>query len=285
MSSRAAGAPVARAGTAESATAREPALLAAVALAFVLWVCWTAATYLLEGRLLTLLRPEAVGGRVLYLLVANLALGTAGAGLVLRRMVRTGTATTRLVGFPGVRRSAVALLAGGVLGFVVYIVQGAPTLDPVILLNGLAQVLVVSIPEVLVCWSVAGGALEGALTPRIGRWSTAVALLGAAVLFGTYHYAHSPPFNTLAMVVVLTVVGLVTGIFFFVSRSVYGTIAFHNFMAALGVLRALDQAGRLDAYTSLQPALVGSAVIAVATLVAVHVFWLRAAVNSSTNAA
>ena len=271
-----AGAPVVRAGTKASATARVPAFPAAVALAFVLWACWFVATYLLEGRLLTLLRPDAVGARVRYLLVANLAIGTVAAGLVLRRLFRTGVVSSRQVGFHGVRRTVVAVLAGGVIGSGLYVAQGPPTLEPVVLLNGLAQVLAVTIPEVLVCWAVLGGALEGALVPRIGRWATAVAGSGAAVLFGVYHYAHSPPFNTLQLVALLTAVGVMTSVFFLLTRNVYGTIVFHNFMAAFGVLRALAQAGRLDAYSAPQPALIGSAIVALAALGAVHFLWLRA---------
>lgn len=45
------------------------------------------------------------------------------------------------------------------------------------------------------------------------------------------------------LVVILSVIGLVTRVCFFVSRDVYGTIAFHNFSGILGVIRALDASG------------------------------------------
>jgi hypothetical protein len=252
----------------------------ALALALALYVSWTAATYLLEGRVLTLLRPEAVGARFLYMLVANLAIGIIGSALVLRRLIRADLVTLDQVGFGGGWRSAAAMLVGGVLGFGAYLIQGAPTLDPVVLLNGFSQVLVVSIAEVLVCWAVLGGVLAGVITPRIGSWGSIPAAIAVAVLFGVYHYAHSPPFNTHAMVAVLTVVGLVTGAFFFVSRDVYGTIVFHNFLALFGVLNALEQAGRLSTFAVAQGALIGGAALAVALLVAVHLAWLRSSARS-----
>jgi hypothetical protein len=259
---------------------RKLSVQTALALALVLYVSWTAATFRLEGRVLTLLRPEAVGARVLYMLVANLAIGIIGSALVLRRLIRADFVAPDRLGVGGGWRSAAAVLVGGVLGFGAYLIQGAPTLDPVVLLNGFSQVLVVSIAEVLVCWAVLGGVLAGVITPRIGWWGSIPAAIAAAVLFGVYHYAHSPPFNTHAMVAVLTVVGLVTGAFFFVSRDVYGTIVFHNFLALFGVLNALEQAGRLSTFAVAQGALIGGAALAVALLIAVHLTWLRSPTRS-----
>ena len=52
------------------------ALLSALAL----YLVWTVATYLLEGRLRALLRPEAVRLRLTYNVMANLLLGLLLAG-------------------------------------------------------------------------------------------------------------------------------------------------------------------------------------------------------------
>jgi len=58
-------------------------------------------------------------------------------------------------GFRGSGHTAVAVAVGVVLGFVIYAVQGAPSLNPVIVLNAsYAQVLVASVAKVLVCWAV-----------------------------------------------------------------------------------------------------------------------------------
>ena len=184
--------------------------VAAASWALALWLCWTAATYLLEGRVLTLTRPEDTGARILYSVVANLLIGTAGSVYVLRRLFRKGVLSPQRSGFSAPRRTLLAVGAATVLGSVVYAAQGPPTLDPVVLVNVYAQVLAVSVAEVLVCWSVIGGTVE-ALTRRFRRRGTLVAALAAAVLFGAYHFAHSPPFNTVGAVVLLSVVGLVTG--------------------------------------------------------------------------
>jgi hypothetical protein len=95
------------------------------------------------------------------------------------------------------------------------------------------------------------------------------------VFFGVYHFAHSPPFNTIPLVVFLSVIGLVSSVFFFVSRDVYGTIAFHNFLGILGVIRALETSGNLSAFERPIIPLLVMAVVAVALLIAAHVLWLN----------
>jgi hypothetical protein len=94
------------------------------------------------------------------------------------------------------------------------------------------------------------------------------------VFFGAYHFAHSPPFNTVPMVLFLSAVGLVTSAFFFVSRDVYGTIAFHNFLGILGVIRALEASGNLSVFESPILPLWIMAVVAVALLIAAQVLLL-----------
>jgi hypothetical protein len=239
-----------------------------VRLALTLYAVWTGATYALEGAPRTLLRPEAAGLRALYTVVANILIGVIGAGLVLRHLARERRIVPAAAGFRTGRRSALATGIGFVLGAAVYLLQGPPSLDPIILVNGFAQVLPVSAAEVLVCWSVVGAAAEASWRSR--RTPTLLAALLASVLFGLYHLAHSPPFNTSAMIGGLTLVGLVTSVFFFVGRDVYGTIVFHNFLALFGVLQALAGTGGLVRYKTLQAPLLITAALAIGLIVAMH---------------
>src|SRR5918995_1064159 len=63
----------------------------ALSFAIVLYLLWVFATYLLEGRIHTLLRPEAMGARLSYALVANILIGIVGSALVIRVVSRGGT--------------------------------------------------------------------------------------------------------------------------------------------------------------------------------------------------
>ena len=60
-----------------SATAA-PSTRRALTLALALYLLWVLVTYLLEGRILTLQRPEATGARLAYELVANILIGIGG---------------------------------------------------------------------------------------------------------------------------------------------------------------------------------------------------------------
>jgi hypothetical protein len=223
----------------------------------------------------TLLRPEASTLRLTYALVANLFIGLVGAMWLARRFVRAGLATPAQLGFRRAQHAVVALIVAAIAGFAVYALQQPPTLTPVVMLNGFAQVLVVSIAEVLVCWVVLTAGLTRFVRAKNRVTQLIVGLVVSAVLFGAYHYAHSPPFNTFRMVTLLAAVGLVTGLFFLVSRDVYATIVFHNFLALLGVLQAVDRAGALQAFTHPQLPLIAMATLASVVLVVLHRLWLR----------
>jgi len=170
-----------------------PSTRRALILALALYLLWVLVTYLLEGRIHTFQRPEDMGARLVYTLVANILIGIGGSALVIRFLSRAGTISTQQAGFRGLRHAAVAVVVGGALGFVIYAAQGAPTFNPVVILNAYAQVLVVSVAEVLVCWTVVGSIAESLLRDGRGRWvSVILAAIIASVLFGVYHFAHSP---------------------------------------------------------------------------------------------
>ena len=258
-----------------------PSTRRALTLAVGLYLVWVLATYLLEGRIHTLLRPEAMGARLSYALFANILIGIGGSALVIRSLSRAGTISPEQSGFRGLRHAAIAVVIGAVLGFALYALQGAPSWNPMVIINAYAQVLVGSIAEVLVCWAVIGSVSQALLRDR-GRWiSLILAAIIASIFFGIYHFAHSPPFNTVSLVAFLSLIGLVTSVFFFVSRDVYGTITFHNFLGILGVIGALDASGNLSAFERPIIPLLVMAVIAVALLIAAHVLWLNSGATST----
>jgi Type II CAAX prenyl endopeptidase Rce1-like len=141
-----------------------------------------------------------------------------------------------------------------------------------VILNAYAQVLVGTVAEVLVCWAVVGSVSESLLRGT-GKWVALIlAAIIASILFGVYHFAHSPPFNTVRVVVLLSVVGFVTSLFFFVSRDVYGTIAFHNFLGIFGVIGALQSSGMLESFERPVIPLLTMAVGAVVLLIVAHAY-------------
>lgn len=166
----------------------------AVLLTIGLYLAWTAATYWLEGRLRTLLRPDATVARLTYAIVANLLIGLIGTMGVLQRLDRSGILDSQTAGFRNFWHTIGSVGAGLAVGFAIYALQPSPVWHPMVLVNGFAQVLVVSTAEVLVCWAAAGGLSYVLLLQRFGpRVAYTGAAVIASVLFGLYHFAHSPP--------------------------------------------------------------------------------------------
>lgn len=178
------------------------------------------------------------------------------------------------MGFGAPVRTVIWVLVGLALGIGLYFGQGAPSTNPTVIINAYSRVFVVSVAEVLVCWAVFAGILSQA-TLRIGWVSIPLAAVVASALFGLYHFAHSPPLDTFPMVALLAVVGLMTGAFFFLSRDVYATIGFHNFLGVFGVVRALSESGKLATLEVLQLPLLVTSLVALAVLVAADIIVIR----------
>lgn len=241
------------------------------------YVAWTVLTWLFEGRIQTFLRPEAVIDRLIYTGLVNIAFGTIFALLVVREFVASAFTTRTNLGFRSSPRTIGAIIVGGAIGFGLYILQQPATSDPIVIMNVFAQVLPVSIAEVVVCYVVAGGSIAALLRNRgVNRPLTSgIALVISTVLFGVYHFAHSPPFNTVEMVGVLTVVGIGTGVLYFVGGSFYGALVFHNFMALFGIVSSLADAGQLATYQQPLVPLSATALVALTILVGIERLFVK----------
>jgi hypothetical protein len=244
-------------------------------LALLAYLTWVGLTYLLEGRIHTLLRPEAVVDRVTYVVVANMVVGTIVVIWLIRYLWRSEALEFARAGFASLSRTLITVVAGAVLGLIFYLGQNPPSLNPTVILNAYTQVLTVTVAEILVCWALVGVAFESLVRQKGKVVSMIVGIVAASVLFGIYHFAHSPPFNTANMVLTLTLVGVITSLFFFISRNVYGTIVFHNFFGIFGVLQALAASSGLAAYEQpIYPSFV-MALIAVIILIAADIKFIR----------
>ena len=238
---------------------------------------WTAVTWFLEGRIQTLLRPEATVDRIAYTGVANVLVGTVLALWLVRAFVASGFVSRRDLGFQPLPRTLAVVVGAGVLGGAVYLLQRPPSTDPVVVTNAFAQVLPVSIAEVVVCWVVVGGSVAALLRRRgvDSRVADSAALVAASVLFGVYHLAHSPPFNSVGMIGLLTLVSVGTGLFYFGGGSIYGALVFHNFLALFGVTTALVEAGQIATYQEPVVALLVTALVSLLVLVGMDVVVVR----------
>ncbi|MDX1744711.1 MAG: hypothetical protein R3324_02140 [Halobacteriales archaeon] len=256
-----------------------------VTVALGLYVAWTALTWLLEGRILTFLRPEATMDRLIYTGVTNLVVGTLLALWVVGRVLTESPVRPPRLGLQSASRTVMGVTVAGLLGLVMYVAQGPPTSNPVVVMNAFAQVLPVSIAEVVVCWMLVGSSVEAWLRDRGTRSMVAIlaSIFTSSVLFGLYHLAHSPPFNSPRMIALLTVVGVGTGAFYFGARTFYGALVFHNFMALFGVTAALAAAGQLGTFGRPVLPLIATATVALFILVGAEHRFIRSMGSGDRN--
>lgn len=235
---------------------------------------WTLGTWWFEGRIGTFSRPDSVIDRLIYTGVVNILIGVVAAVTLLGVLTRDDAKGRAFAGFDSWRRTALWAPLGFAVGLGLYFGQGAPSTDPVVLLNAYSQVFVVSMAEVIVCWSLVATMFVRGIDAS--NWiAIPVAAVLASLLFGVYHFAHSAPFNTIGMVAFLSVIGLLTSAVFFLSGDIYGTILFHNFLGMFGVVQALAAQDNLAAFESVQVPLVVTAVIALLVLIAADRLILR----------
>jgi len=236
---------------------------------------WVIATYLLEGRILTFLRPEATVDRIVYTVIANFLVGIIIAACVLRSSLISGFVTTEQIGFRSIRHTLAGVVLAGIIGFVLFIVQNPPSLNLMVIMNVYSQVLTVSIAEVVVCWAVIGASFES-LARNKGRVISMLAgIIAASFSFGIYHFAHSPPFNQVNMVLLLIFISFATGMIYFFGRNIYAAIIFHNTLALFGVMQALEKSDNLITYSQPIYPLIVMAIISVIILAASDIIFIR----------
>jgi len=243
--------------------------------AIVTYLVWVVTTWLLEGRILTLLRPEAVLDRITYTIVANIIIGILLALFVVRQAMGDGIISLESSGFRHLKRTILAVMIAFILGFILMDLLNPPTLDPTVLLNVYAQVFTVTIAEIAVCWAVMGSIPEGMLKRKGKVLAIVAGIVIASVLFGLYHFAHSPPFNQPGMVAFLALFGVATSLVYFIGRDIYATMVFHNFFGSFGVMQSLATAGILSTYTVPLYPVIGTAIVSIAIFIAVDLLYVR----------
>ncbi len=239
------------------------------------YILWVLTTWLLEGRMLTFIRPDAVIDRIIYTLIANIIIGSILSLWVIRRAVTGGRISLNSAGFRPFRRTIIAVIFAFGLGLLLLLISQPVSLEPMVLINIYSQVLTVTIAEVAVCWAVIGSITEGSLQEK--GWIVALAggILSASFLFGIYHLGHSPPFNQAAMIAFLSLLGIATSLVYFIGRDIYATIVFHNFLGCIGVMRSLDAAGMLSLYEEPLIPVLGMAVLSLAIFIAIDIQYVR----------
>jgi hypothetical protein len=130
-----------------------------VLLSLSVYIAWTFATYIFEGRVNLVQRIDPIG-RIEYVVIAHILVGTVFALMVLKPSLRSNFVTSIQLGFQSLRRVLTLVVVALVIGFVVYLTSNPASTDATVIANIFVQTLPTSIAEVVVCWAVVGTAFE-----------------------------------------------------------------------------------------------------------------------------
>lgn len=171
------------------------------------------------------------------------------------------------------KRVITAVIIAGLIGFALFVIQKPASLNAIAILNVLSQTLPGSIAEVVICWAVVGTAFESIFLRQKPKKIISI-IVGATVstiLFGIYHFAHSPPFNQPNMVLFIMYPAVLTSIVYFIGRDIYAAVVFHNFQALLGVMNNVNVESLLHlAYPVIIIAIASIALLVISDLLVVR---------------
>lgn len=237
-----------------------------VAIALSLYIIWVVATYILEGRIHLFQKVDPMG-RMTYVIIANIAIGTVLSAIAIRYLLKAQLVKPRQLGLSKSRLRTAAIIASAAAGgLALFMLQNPRTTEPIVVFNAFMQVLPVSIAEVMVCWALIGSSFESLAknNNKARILSVLAGAVAASLLFGVYHYAHSPPFNQTSMVLFLMLPSIATAVTYFLGRDIYAAVIVQNFMGIVGVLAGLPN---LEVYRQPMVPIYALSVVSVAALI------------------
>jgi hypothetical protein len=239
-----------------------------MAIALSVYIIWVVATYILEGRIHLFQKVDPIG-RMTYVVIANIAIGTVLSAIAMRYLLKAQLLKPEQLGLSKSRLRTAAIIASATAGgLVLFMLQNPTTLEPIVVLNAFMQVLPVSIAEVMVCWALIGSSFESLIRNNNNKGrivsSAIIGAVAASVLFGLYHYAHSPPFNQTSVVLFLMLPSIATAVTYFLGRDIYAAVIVQNFIGIVGVLAGLPN---LEIYRQPMVPIYALSAVSVAALV------------------
>jgi hypothetical protein len=240
-----------------------------IAIALSIYIIWVAAIFILEGRIHLFQKVDPIG-RMAYVVIANIAIGTVLSAIAIRYLLKAQLLKPEQLGLSKSRLRAAAIIASAAAGgLALFMLQNPRTTEPMVVFNAFMQALPVSIAEVMVCWALIGSSFESFArnnNNNKGRIvsSVMVGAVSASVLFGVYHYAHSPPFNQTNVILFLMLPSIATAVTFFLGRDIYAAVLAQNFMGIVGVMSALPN---LEVYRQPMVPIYALSAVSVAALI------------------
>lgn len=174
---------------------------------------------------------------LVYPLAVVLIAGTAAPILVVRWLTRSGWMKSDLpVDGGDAALLGVTLIVG--LGLIALALRGPPTSELPRILRLFVALFAVSLAEVLVFLSILFNAIELVAGSMLrAPWASVAATIGSSVLFGLYHFTHSPPWNRWRRVAPLIVVWLFVSFAYVLTHDAWAAAIVDASFATIGFVR------------------------------------------------
>jgi hypothetical protein len=226
-----------------------------------IYIVWVLDTFLLEGSvgLFIMYQPYFL---LLYTVIANIFMGIVVPVFCLRSAFLSGAVNMFQIGFRSRRRMVIAVTITALAGYLLLVTFTSYGTRRTALLGMTASMLPVAIASVMVCWVLIGTHLQAYVRSYGAIVSITTAVPVTGILFGLSFAAHSPPLNEPGMILLATVIGVVSALFFFSVRDLYASAVFVAFALALFLQGQADPVYS----TSVSPVVAGTAVLSILSL-------------------
>jgi hypothetical protein len=235
-----------------------------------LYSAWMIVTALFEGNLRVFLYPDS-WGIVLYTVVACIITGMILPVYCIRESFVTGAVNMFQIGFISLRRTFFASALTIFFGYIAMMLFSPFGTDQSAFGYAFLLLLPTAIASVMVCWVLLGTHVQAFVRSGGTVLSIAAGSLVTAWLFCFTSFVHGPPVNLQPALAGFLVLGLAAALFFFAVRDVYAASIF----VAFGLTFVMADRIGLTGMQAAMPAVNGSALLAVITLLGIHRYFVR----------
>jgi hypothetical protein len=231
---------------------------------------WMIVTALFEGDCRLFLNADS-RGIIVYTVFSCIITGMILPVYCIRESFVTGAVNMFQIGFWPVRRTFYACALTTVFGYMAMVLFSPFGTDTIIFGYAFLLLLPTAIASVMVCWVLLGTHLQAFVREGGAAISIAAGSLITAWLFCITSFAHSPPIHPQPALAGFLVLGLAAALFYFAVRDIYAASIF----VAFGLTFVLADRIGVSGTQAAMPAVYGSALLAVITLLGIHLYFVR----------
>lgn len=234
---------------------------------FLVFLAWLLEIFLLAGNNRLLEQPEPAGF-FLYTLAGCIITGMVIPFICIRKAFVTGAVNMFQIGFRTVRRTILACSVTGALGIGTIMLFNPFGADRFAFVNALLLLLPTAASTVMVCWVLAGTHVQAFVRSWGVAFSIAWGVVITGILFTAATLAANPSIRQEGALFWPVCTGMGIALFFFAVRDIYATII------VVAGSEVFTGAARFDPVylQGTHPAIWVSSLLAVAVLVAIHLY-------------